>query len=196
MGIIVLAQLVEEVKNMEETALEAKLGMDKAIESLKNSLGSLRTGKASPSMLNNIMVDYYGSPTPINQISSISIPEARQLLIKPYDKNDVKNIITAISSSDLGINPINEGVLIRLIIPALTGERRNELVKQAKKYGEECKVAIRNVRRDYMDFVKDDDSLSEDYQKRVETDIQKVTDEAIKSVDAIVSEKEKEITTL
>lgn len=196
MGIIVSAQLVEEVKNMEETALEAKLGMDKAIESLKNSLGSLRTGKASPSMLNNIMVDYYGSPTPINQISSISIPEARQLLIKPYDKNDVKNIITAISASDLGINPINEGVLIRLIIPALTGERRNELVKQAKKYGEECKVAIRNVRRDYMDFVKGDDSLSEDYQKRVETDIQKVTDEAIKSVDAIVSEKEKEITTL
>ena len=196
MGIIVSAQLVEEVKNMEETALEAKLGMDKAIESLKNSLGSLRTGKASPSMLNNIMVDYYGSPTPINQISSISIPEARQLLIKPYDKNDVKNIITAISASDLGINPINEGVLIRLIIPALTGERRNELVKQAKKYGEECKVAIRNVRRDYMDFVKGDDSLSEDYQKRVETDIQKVTDEAIKSIDAIVSEKEKEITTL
>lgn len=181
---------------MEETALEAKVGMDKAIESLKNSLSSLRTGRATPAMLNNILVDYYGSPTSINQISSISVPEPRQLLIKPYDKNDVKSIVSAISASDLGINPINEGAVVRLIIPALTGERRNEIVKQARKYGEETKVAIRNVRRDYMDFVKDDDSLSEDYQKRVEADIQKVTDEAIKSVDNIVAEKEKEITTL
>lgn len=181
---------------MEETALEAKSGMDKAIESLKSSLTSLRTGRASPAMLNNIMVDYYGSPTPINQISSISVPEPRQLLIKPYDKNDIKSIIAAISVSDLGINPINEGNVVRLIIPALTGDRRNEIVKQARKYAEETKVAIRNVRRDYMDFVKDDDSISEDYQKRIEADIQKVTDEAIKTVDIVVAEKEKEITTL
>ncbi len=181
---------------MEETALEAQVAMSKSIDSLRNSLSTLRTGRASPAMLNSINVDYYGSPTPINQISSISVPEPRQLLIKPYSKDDVKSIVAALNASDLGLNPINEGNVIRLIIPALTGDRRNEIVKQAHKYGEEAKVSIRNVRRDYMDFVKNDDSVSEDYQKRIEEDIQKVTDEAIKQVDVIVAEKEKEITTL
>lgn len=181
---------------MEEMALEAQQSMNKSIEGLKNSLSSLRTGRATPAMLNNINVDYYGSPTPINQISSISVPEPRQLLIKPYSKDDVKAIITAIGSSDLGINPINEGTVIRLIIPALTGDRRAEIVKQAHKYGEETKVAIRNIRRDFMDLVKVDDSISEDYQKRIEADIQKVTDDATKSIDAIIADKEKEINTI
>lgn len=178
---------------MDDYTLEAQGKMNKAIEALRASLSTLRTGRASAAMLNGIDVDYYGSPTPINQISSISVPEPRQLLIKPFDKNDVKNIIAAIAVSDLGINPINEGDKVRLNIPPLTEDRRREITKQAHKYGEDCKVAIRNVRRDYMDLVKIDDSMSEDYQKRVEEEIQKVTDEAVKNVDAIVSEKEKEL---
>lgn len=178
---------------MDDLILEAQGKMNKSLESLSASLSTLRTGRASPSMLSNIMVDYYGSPTPINQISSISIPEPRQLLIKPYDKNDVKSIVSAISASDLGLNPINEGNVIRLIIPALTEDRRKDIVKQAKKYGEECKISIRNIRRDYMDFIKEDDEISEDYQKRLETDLQKVTDEAVKNVDSVIGEKEKEI---
>lgn len=181
---------------MDAIALEAQEKMGKSIESLKNSLATLRTGRANAQMLSGIDIDYYGSPTPINQIATISIPEPRQLLIKPYDKNDVKSVVSAIHSSDLGINPINEGTQVRLIIPALTEERRRDIVKQAKKYGEEAKVAIRNIRRDYMDLVKLDDEMSEDLQKRVQDDIQKVTDEATKKVDTIVSEKEKEIMTV
>ena len=178
---------------MDAYAVEAKEKMDKCMESYKNSLSTLRTGRASPAMLNGIEVDYYGSPTPINQISSISVPEPRQLLIKPYDRNDVKNIVAAISASDLGLNPINEGLMVRLIIPALTEDRRKEIVKQAHKYAEEAKVAVRNVRRDYMDVLKIDDSYSEDLLKRAQDDIQKVTDESVKEIDVILAEKEKEI---
>ena len=178
---------------MDAYALEAKEKMGKCIESYRATLSTLRTGRASPAMLNGIEVDYYGSPTPINQISSISVPEPRQLLIKPYDRNDVKNIVSAISASDLGLNPINEGVMVRLIIPALTEDRRKEIVKQAHKYAEEAKVAVRNVRRDYMDVIKIDDSYSEDLLKRGQEDIQKVTDESVKEIDVILVEKEKEI---
>ena len=178
---------------MDDYAVEAKERMSKSIENLRGQLSTLRTGRASAAMLNGIEVDYYGSPTPINQISSISIPEPRQLLIKPFDKNEVKNIVAAIHASDLGLNPINEGQCIRLIIPVLTEDRRREITKQARKYGEECKVAIRNIRRDYMDVVKIDDSYSEDLQKRAQEDIQKVTDEAVKNVDLVIAEKEKEI---
>lgn len=178
---------------MDELAIEAQAKMEKSVDSLKTTLSTLRTGRASAAMLEGILVDYYGSMTPINQISSISIPEPRQLLIKPYDKNDVKSIVAAISASDLGLNPINEGNVVRLIIPALTEDRRRDIVKQAKKYGEETKIAIRNIRRDYMDFVKSDDELSDDLKKRIESDIQKVTDEVTKKVDVIIAEKEKEI---
>lgn len=178
---------------MDDYAVEAQGKMKKCIENLKGQLATLRTGRASPAMLNNIEVDYYGSPTPINQISSITIPEPRQLLIKPYDKNDVKNIVSAIHASDLGLNPINEGQQVRLIIPALTEDRRKEIVKQAHKYAEECKVAVRNVRRDYMELLKIDDSYPEDLQKRAQDDIQKVTDEATKDIDVVLAEKEKEI---
>ena len=178
---------------MDELVLEAKEKMEKSVQNLKESLATLRTGKASPAMLNGINIDYYGTPTPINQISSISIPEPRQLLIKPYDRNDVKAIITALNISDIGINPINEGTQIRLMIPVLTEERRKDIVKQAKKYGEEAKVAIRNIRRDFVDFVKDSDEMSEDYQKRVLDDLEKTTGDAIKSVDVVVAEKEKEL---
>ncbi len=178
---------------MDAYAVEAREKMGKCIENLRGSLSTLRTGRASPAMLNGIEVDYYGSPTPINQISSISVPEPRQLLIKPYDKNDVKNIVSAINASDLGLNPINEGVTVRLIIPVLTEERRKEIVKQARKYAEETKIAVRNVRRDYMDLIKIDDSYPEDLLKRGQDDIQKVTDEATKDIDNVLAEKEKEI---
>lgn len=178
---------------MDAYALEAKEKMAKTTENLRASLATLRTGRASPSMLSAIEIDYYGSPTPVNQIASISVPEPRQLLIKPYDKNDVKAIVAAINASDLGINPINEGIQIRLMIPVLTEERRKEIVKQARKYAEEAKVAVRNIRRDYMEILKIDDSYSEDLQRRAQDDIQKVTDEAVKNIDTILQEKEKEI---
>ena len=178
---------------MDAYALEAQEKMNKSIDNYKVNLSSLRTGRASASMLNGVLVDYYGSPTPVNQIASITSPEPRQLLIKPYDKNDVKNIVVAIHASNLGLNPINEGIVIRLIIPVLTEDRRKEIVKQAHKYAEEAKVAVRNIRRDYMDILKIDDSYSEDLQRRAQDDIQKVTDEAIKNVDIILQEKEKEI---
>jgi len=178
---------------MDEIALDAQGKMNKTIDVLVQSLTTLRTGRASAAMLNGINVDYYGSPTPLNQISSITVPEPRQLLIKPYDKNDIKNIIAAINASDLGLNPINEGQLVRLNVPAMTEDRRREVSKQAHKYGEESKVTIRNIRREYMDLVKLDEEMTEDYQKRVEDDIQKVTDEAVKKIDSIIAEKEKEI---
>ena len=178
---------------MDEYALEAQEKMKKTIESYRATLATLRTGRASPAILAGVQIDYYGSMTPINQISSITVPEPRQLLVKPYDKNDVKAIVTAINAANLGLNPINEGLVIRLIIPALTEERRIEITKQAKKYGEEGKVAVRNIRREYVDLVKEDDTMSEDYQKRALDDIQKVTDEAIKTIDQIVADKEKEL---
>ena len=178
---------------MDELIMMADEQMKKSADSLRNTLSSLRTGKASPAMLNGINVDYYGSPTPLNQISSVSVPEPRQLLIKPYDKGDIKNIVAAINASDLGINPSNEGNQIRLTIPALTEERRKEIVKQARKYGEESKVAVRNVRRDYVDLIKDDDTYTEDMQKKLLDDLQKVHDEAIKAIDNVIAEKEKEL---
>ena len=178
---------------MDEISLDCQKRMNKTIDSLRGTLVTLRTGKANPQMLNGLMIDYYGSPTPINQVSSISVPEPRQLIIKPYDKNDIKAIVTAINASDLGLNPINEGQQVRLIIPALTEERRRELTKQARKYGEEAKVAVRNIRREYVDLVKEDEEMTEDYQKRVLDEIQKVTDEAVKNIDQVVAEKEKEM---
>ena len=181
---------------MDELVLDMQDKMNKSIESLKQQLTSLRTGKASPSMLNGIEVDYYGSMTPINQMSSVSVPEPRQLIIKPYDKNDIKNILAAINKSDLGINPINEGTQIRLLIPALTEDRRREVVKQAKKYGEDIKIAIRNVRRDYIELAKDDEAYTEDYQKKLLEDLERVVSDSIKAVDVIVADKEKELMSL
>lgn len=178
---------------MNEIALDAQNRMSKPVENLKSQLVTLRTGRASPAILSNLMVDYYGCPTPVNQISSISVPEPRQLLIKPFSSEDIKAIVTAINASDLGLNPVNEGQQIRLTIPALTEERRVELTKKAKGYGEEAKVAIRNIRRDYVDLIKDDKEMREDDSKRALEDIQKVTDEAIKNVDNVIAEKEKEI---
>ena len=178
---------------MDDYALLAKEEMNKSINSLRENLSSLRTGRASPALLNNLECDYYGDKMPVTQIAAIKVPEPRQLVIEPYDRNDVKSIVTAINASDIGINPVIDGNKIRLIIPALTEDRRKELVKKCKSYCEEYKVAIRNVRRDMMDKLKKDDTYTEDTRKRAEVDIQKVTDESIVEVDKVYKEKESDI---
>lgn len=175
---------------------KAKEKMEKSLESLDFTFSTIRTGRASASLLDRVEADYYGTPTPVNQIASITIPEPRQLLIKPYDRDDVKSIVAAINASDLGINPIVDGNAIRLTLPALTEERRKELSRLAKKYGEDTKVAIRNIRRDAMDEVKKNKELPEDSRKDLENEVQKLTDTYIKKVDEKYLAKEKEIMTV
>lgn len=181
---------------MDEIALEAKERLTKCVESLRNELVTLRTGRATPAMLDRIECEYYGDKIAINQISSITSPEPRQLLIKPYDKGDVKAIVAAISAANIGLNPVNEGDCIRITIAPLTEDSRRELVKKAKAMSEESKVAVRNVRREYNDFVKEADDMTDDYKERVQEDIQKVVDEAIKQIEEVLSVKEKEIMTV
>lgn len=172
---------------------ETKVKMQKSVESLESSLATLRTGRANAALLENLYCDYYGEKMLVTQIAAIKVPEPKQLLIMPYDASDIKSVVAAINASDIGINPIVDGKQIRLILPPLTEDRRKELAKKAKVYGEECKVAIRNIRRDMMDFIKKDDSYTEDTRKKEEADLQKVTDEAIKKVDATIKAKEAEI---
>lgn len=170
--------------------------MNKTIAVLKRDLGSLRAGRANPQLLDRIMVDYYGSPTPINQMGTISSPEPRMLVISLWDLSMLSAVEKAIQKSDIGINPSNDGKLIRLIFPELTEERRKELVKTVRKKAEESKVAIRAIRRDANEAIKKDckDSvITEDDQKRLEDKAQKATDAAIKEIDRICSEKEKEL---
>ncbi|MBS7259031.1 MAG: ribosome recycling factor [Eubacteriales bacterium] len=170
--------------------------MNKTIAVLKRDLGSLRAGRANPQLLDRIMVDYYGTPTPINQMGTISSPEPRMLVISLWDLSMLSAVEKAIQKSDIGINPSNDGKLIRLIFPELTEERRKELVKSVRKKAEESKVAIRAIRRDANEAIKKDckDSvITEDDQKRLEDKAQKATDAAIKDIDRICSEKEKEL---
>lgn len=181
---------------MDEIALEAKERLAKCVDSLRNNLVTLRTGRASPAMLDRVECEYYGDKIAVNQISSISTPEPRQLLIKPYDKNDVKAIVAAINAANLGVNPVNEGDSIRITVAPLTEDTRREMVKKAKAMAEESKVALRNVRREYVDFVKDADDMTDDYKERVQDDIQKVVDEATKQLEEVLAEKEKEIMTV
>lgn len=181
---------------MDNYKLLAEERMEKSVANLKSEFSTLRTGRASAALLDRIEADYYGEKMPINQISSISIPEPRQLLIKPYDKGDIKSIIAAINASTLGINPINDGDTIRLILPPLTEDRRKELVRQAKKFTEEAKIAIRNIRRDINNAIKADKQLSEDQVKREEDAVQKVTDEFTKACDEALKHKEQEILTV
>ncbi len=169
---------------------------EKTILNLKSQFATLRTGRASAALLDRIEADYYGEKMPINQISSISVPEPRQLVIKPYDKGDVKAIIAAINASTIGINPQNDGDVIRLILPPLTEDRRRDLVKQAKKFAEDAKIAVRNIRRDANSDIKNDKELTEDQVKRQEEEVQKVTDQAIKKIDDLFKEKEVEILTV
>jgi len=184
------------VSNMDELTKQVKDRLDKTIENLKGNFVTLRTGRANPSMLDKVQADYYGDKMPINQIAAITSPEPRQILVKPYDKNDLKSIVSAISSSDLGLNPVVDGDQIRITIAALTEDTRRDIVKKAKAMGEDAKVAIRNIRREYFDFLKADESYSDDLKERIQDEIQKVVDEATKSVDTLFANKEKEILTL
>ncbi|MBR0426421.1 MAG: ribosome recycling factor [Clostridia bacterium] len=175
---------------------EAKDRMNKTISVLKSELASLRAGRANPQVLDRIAVDYYGSMTPITQLGNVSTPEPRMLIISLWDTKMIGAVEKAIQKSDLGINPANDGKVIRLVFPELTEERRKDLVKTVRKKGEESKVAIRSIRRDTMDQIKKqkkDGELTEDDQKQLETKLQKQTDDFIKEIDTILSAKEKEI---
>ena len=170
--------------------------MKKSIDSVAADFASVRAGRANASVLDRIMVDYYGSPTPIQQIAAISSPDARTLLISPWDKTAVKSIEKAIQNSDLGINPQNDGRIIRLNFPQLTEERRKDLTKQVKKYGESGKIAIRNIRRDAMDKVKamkKKSEITEDEAKDYEKELQNLTDKRCKDIDVLTADKEKEL---
>ena len=178
---------------MDAYVLECKDRFEKTIASLNGGLAKLRSGRANPAILEGIPCDYYGEKMDINALCAISMPEPRQLLVKPYSREDIKAIATAISAANIGINPQVEADAIRLIIPAMTEEIRKDIVKKAKALGEEAKVAIRNIRRDTLSLLKEDDSMSDDYKEMVEKDIQKEVDNATKSIEDIVSAKTKEV---
>ena len=170
--------------------------MKKTCDALTTQFATIRAGRANAAVLDQITVDYYGSPTPINQVASIGSPDPRSLLIQPWDASILKGIEKAILASDLGINPQNDGRMIRLVFPPLTEERRKELIRQTKKYGEEAKVAIRNIRRDAMDVFKAQkkkSEITEDDYDDIEKDIQNLTDKYIKQVDKIAADKEAEL---
>ncbi|MDK2844923.1 MAG: ribosome recycling factor [Enterococcus sp.] len=175
---------------------EAKDKMHKAAENLQRNLGQIRAGRANASLLDRVQVTYYGVPTPLNQMASITIPEARVLMITPFDKSMVQEVEKALLASDLGITPTSDGNVIRLVIPQLTEERRKELAKEVKKEAEQAKVAIRNIRRDAIDEYKKqqkNSEITEDDLRSAEKDIQDLTDESIKELDKIASDKEKEL---
>lgn len=170
--------------------------MNETIEHLKNELASIRAGRANPHVLDKITVDYYGAPTPLNQMAAISVSESRILVIQPWDKTSLKAIEKAILASDLGINPQNDGEKIRMEFPKLTEERRKEITKDIKKIAEESKIAVRNIRRDYIEKFKAQkkkSEITEDDFKDIEKDVQKETDKACDEIDKILKEKDKEI---
>ena len=170
--------------------------MDKTLEILQEDFGAIRAGRANARVLDRITVEYYGVDTPVGQVGTISSPDARTLVIQPWDGSLLKKIEKAIQASDLGINPQNDGRVIRLVFPQLTEERRKELAKQVRKYGEDAKVAVRNVRRDAMDYIKKlkkDSEITEYDQKKAEKDLQELTDKYIKKVDEVCGAKEKEL---
>ena len=173
-----------------------KVKMQKTVGVLENEFAAVRAGRANPAVLDKILVDYYGTPTPINQMAAISVSEARVLVIQPWDASTLKSIETAINTADIGINPQNDGRVIRLVFPPLTEERRREIVKSIHKFGEDAKVAIRSIRRDAMDTFKDlkkKSEITEDDLKDTEKKVQDLTDKFCKEIDALTAEKEKEI---
>lgn len=181
---------------IKEVVNEAEDKMKKAIEVMRKDFASMRAGRATPAILEKVMVDYYGVPTPINQVANISVPEPRLLVIQPWDKSVISAVEKAIQKSDLGLNPNNDGSVIRLAIPQLTQERRNELVKSAKKKAEDARVAIRNIRRDANEHLKalqKEKQISEDDDKRAQEEVQKLTDKYIKEADKVLEHKEAEI---
>lgn len=184
--------MTEELKIFEEK-------MQKSIDNLQENFQSIRAGRANPHVLDKIKVDYYGTPTPLQQVGNISVPEARVILIQPWEKTLIKEIEKAINMSDIGINPTNDGQCIRLVFPELNEERRKDLAKQIKKLGEEAKVAVRNIRRDAFELIKKlekDGEMTEDDQKVAEKDMQTVTDKSIEKIDKMVDDKTKDIMTV
>lgn len=167
--------------------------MNKVIEHLKDELSTIRTGMANPGMLNRVEVEYYGTPTPLNQIAGISVQEGRILVIKPYDPSSLKAIEKGINEADLGMAPQNDGSVVRLTVPQLTGDTRKELAKKVGKVAEECKVQIRNIRRDANQAIKKDKEMDEDTQKDAENEVQKLTDKFTKEIDAVAKKKQDEV---
>jgi len=181
---------------IDETLLDAEEKMEKAVSVAKEELGTVRTGRANPAMFARIVVDYYGSPTPLNQIAGVSIPEARMAVVKPYDVSQLAAVERAIRDSDLGVNPSNDGTIIRVVIPQLSEERRREMVKVAKGKGEDAKVSIRNVRRkanEELHRISKEGEAGEDEVGRAEKELQQVTDRYVAQVDELVKHKEAEL---
>lgn len=182
--------------DIETILLDAEDRMEKAMSALEREFAKLRTGRASTSLVDGIKADYYGTPTPISQMASVAVLDSRTITIQPWDKGGIAVVEKAILKSDLGLTPVNDGKIIRISIPPLTEERRKELVKVSRKYGEEAKVAVRNVRRDANDSLKKlekDKTITEDEQKKAEADVQKLTDKFVGEVDKKCAAKEKEI---
>lgn len=181
---------------IDETLFDAEEKMEKAVSVAKEELATVRTGRATPAMFSRIHVDYYGSPTPLNQMASISIPEARMAIVKPFDASQLGSIERAIRDSDLGVNPGNDGTIIRVVFPQLSEERRRDMVKLAKTKGEEAKISIRNVRRkakEELDRIAKDGEAGEDEVTRAEKELQHVTDRYVVQVDELVKHKEAEL---
>jgi ribosome recycling factor len=184
------------VTAIEDFLADCNTRMHKSIDSTRNEFNTVRTGRASAALLDRITIDYYGTQTPLNNIATISTPEARLLSIQPYDASQIKAIEKAIQESDLGLTPSNDGKLIRLPIPSLTEERRKELVKVVRRYAEDGKVAVRNIRRDVMKHLEDlvrNGEVGDDEERRAEAQVQKLTDDNVKSIDEMLKHKEAEI---
>ncbi len=184
---------------MKDTINAAKEKMQKTLDSLAREYTTLRAGRANPEVLNKVQAEYWGSMTPVTQMASVSVPEARTLVVQPYDASALKSIEKAILASDIGITPMNDGKVLRLVFPQPTEEKRKELCKTVKKYGEEAKVAVRSVRRDTMDkfkAMKKNSEITEDDLKQCENDLQKVVDKFCAEIDNMVADKEKEVTTI
>jgi ribosome recycling factor len=181
---------------IQDVTNKAQAAMKKAIEHLQQEFSKVRTGRASAAILDPVRVDYYGSPMPLNQVGSVAVPDARTIVVQPFEKAMLSPIEKAIREADLGLNPSNDGNVVRVPVPMLTEERRKEIVKTCKKAAEESRVAVRNLRRDYNEVLKKvekDEHLSEDDRKRGEGDIQKITDRFIKDIDDVLAKKEKEV---
>jgi ribosome recycling factor len=181
---------------IDEVLSEARTAMDKAVKSLKREMAKVRTGRASVSLLDDIKVDYYGVPTPLSQVATLSVPEARLITVQPWEKNLIPDIEKAIFKADLGLTPSSDGQLIRLPVPALTEERRREMVKIIKRMAEDAKISVRNARRDANETLKmleKEKEITEDDLKRSEKDVQQLTDKFVATIDSIVQSKEKEV---
>lgn len=184
---------------VDEMLSNGKEKMEKAVASLKKEFGSIRTGRANPLILDKVVVDYYGVPTPLRQMSQVNVQDGQTLVIAPYDKSILKEIEKAMIKAELGITPNSDGIVIRLAFPPLTEDRRKEICKDVKKTAEEAKVAVRNIRRDMTDDLKKlekEDNLPEDAVKDTQEQIQKITDKYVKTIDELASEKEKEVMTV